>query len=459
MTTNDSPHIGKRILIPLLREYYLFEYFHHLIPRLLGDGFHVTIVTFDPRIKSGFSLSHPNFSLRVGPTPVRVCWNRSGSVLFRILLWAFGWPWAWLITRRQDFVIVPWDNKPLWYMISRFRPSLTSHNVTDFSNLEMTLAHLGLKSTTADRPSHRVALAVDRLLGGRLLPRVQGHILEYWRYLFIDRLMGYRAPNTLHAFSGIDYFTVMGRRIEENYNACGIGVGGSRTRITVTGSPSFETVFNVAKDFPAAERKDMLRELGLPSEAQIFSFFLSPSSFHDAQIEEVATVVETIGNKAADAFFVIKFHPKTRATEPERFRHRLSALGDSLVLLTAFGGDEFNAKLILLSHCLLQKQSGVGYIAMMLKVPIISYDLAETNYQDDMYKLLGGSFHVETADQLQAVLDRLNTAEGREELTRKQDEACRRYCVVVDSPCGKISAVIRRHFVEHPVRATQEQVA
>lgn len=452
MTTDSSPHIGKRILIPLLREYYLFEYFRHLIPRLLEDGFRVTIVTFDPRVKTSYSSSHPHFSLREGPVHVRVCWNRSGSLLFRTLLWAFGWPWAWWITRRQDFVVVPWDNKPLWYMISRFRPALTCHNVTDFLDLDMTIGHLGIKPATAQSRWHGIALALDRLLGGRLLPRVQGRMLQYWKHLFIDRLMGFRSPTTLHAFSGIDYFTVMGRRILENYNACGVGVGDSPTRIVVTGSPSFETVFTTAKAFGPVEREAMRRQLGLPADKKIFTFFLSPSSFTDAQIDEVAVAVESIHRKVVNAFFTIKFHPKTLPTEPERFRRQLQAMGGDLLMLTEFGGDEFNTRLILLSHCVVQKQSGVGYIAMMLQVPVISYNLVETDYQDDMYKLIGGSFHVETVGDMEAALDRLDTTEGREDLARKQEEACRKYCAVVESPCSEISRVIQRHFVEHSAR-------
>ena len=457
MNSNPPPHVGKRILIPLLYEYYLYEYFRHLVPRLLDDGFKVTMVTYDERIRRTFAFHRPGFALAELPRHLRFLLNRSGKLLFRSGLWLFGWAWAKSLAKSCDFVIVPWDNKPLWYMISRFRPALTCHNITDFLDLDMTIRHWEIEPDYARSRRHRIALALDRLLGGRLLPRIHGRMLKYWNILFVDRLMGFRSPNYVQAFSGIEYLTVMGRRIIENYNVCGVGVGDSPTRIVVTGSPSLEGIREVARAFGPEQRQAMRRRLGLPTDKRVFSFFLSPSSFTDTQIEEVALAVETICRKVADCYFVIKFHPKTLQREPERFRHRLKALDEDLLLLTEFGGDAFNARLIMLSHCVVQKQSGVGYIAMTLRVPIISYDLAKTDYEDDMYKLIGGSFHAESVQELEAALDRLATEEGRTALARMQEEACEKYCYPVGSPCGEISKVIQDHFREHAQRSHAAQ--
>ncbi len=108
MSGRVASHVGKRILIPLLYDSYLFEYYRHLVPRLLEDGFHVTLVTFDERVKAAYASDHPRFALRDAPFHLRVCFNRKGKLSFRFLLWAFGWPWAWWVTRAHDFVVVPW---------------------------------------------------------------------------------------------------------------------------------------------------------------------------------------------------------------------------------------------------------------------------------------------------------------------------------------------------------------
>ena len=36
------------------------------------------------------------------------------------------------------------------------------------------------------------------------------------------------------------------------------------------------------------------------------------------------------------------------------------------------------------------------FLAMMYKIPILSYNIKPTNYDDEMYKLIGGSFHANT---------------------------------------------------------------
>ncbi len=179
-----------------------------------------------------------------------------------------------------------------------------------------------------------------------------------------------------------------------------------------------------------------------------------------ALLDRYGSVIDVIRADAfeQDAQVYMMVEGESLVTEPGRFRRRLQAIGGNLLMLTEFGGDEFNTRLILLSHCVVQKQSGVGYIAMMLQVPIISYNLVETDYQDDMYKIIGGSFHAETVGELEAALDRLETPEAREDLARKQEEACRRYCAVVESPCSEISRVIQRHFVEHAARECPDLV-
>ena len=123
---------GKRIFIPLLFEYYLFDYFRFLIPKLLDAGFGVTLYTFDPGVIERYSVAHPKFEAVSGSRWLRACHNRHTKAPFRVLLWLLGWAWGSRLKNKYDFAVLPWDNKPLWYIVSRRLPSLTSLTVTTF---------------------------------------------------------------------------------------------------------------------------------------------------------------------------------------------------------------------------------------------------------------------------------------------------------------------------------------
>jgi len=328
-------------------------------------------------------------------------------------------------------------------------PAMTCHNTTEFLDIDLTLEHMYPSEKLLSSWGHRLMLLIDKIFGRKILPRINGRLLHYSNYLIIDRIMGFRSENYLHAFSKIDYFTMMGNRMKENYLHCGVGGPGHPTEITVTGSPSYEGILLIKEKFDAAMRRHVMASLGIASEKHLYSFFLSPSSFTEQQIEEVVQVVESVRDCDFESAFLLKFHPKTRKGDPERFRQRLKGLlGEDLVLMTEFGGDELNARLILSSECVLQKQGTVGFIAMLFQTPLISYDLMPTDYFDDMYRLLDGSFHCMSKEEIGIAVRMLSTKEGRRELARKQKIACERYCYPEVSPCQKISGIIQRHFQE-----------
>src|SRR3990172_734931 len=108
-----------RILVPLFHDYYMFDYFRLLLPTLVEDGFFVTVVTFDAQVKTKYGYSHDRLQFVDGPRLVKYLSGRSGKILHRLLLWLVGRLWAANLRRRYDFAILPWDNKPLWYMIAR----------------------------------------------------------------------------------------------------------------------------------------------------------------------------------------------------------------------------------------------------------------------------------------------------------------------------------------------------
>jgi len=256
--------------------------------------------------------------------------------------------------------------------------------------------------------------------------------------LLIDRLMGFRAPSYIVGFSGKIHLTVTGPQIKKNY--CTLGLDGKK--IYVVGNPGYDHIVSLKDSFTVREKKSFRDDLNIPENRKLWSFFLSPSSFSEIQIKEVITVVKHIRSKVANSFFVIKFHPKTVVSDPPKFRKRLQFLGQDFLLLTEFEGDEFNAKLILISDLVVQKQCTVGWIAMLLQKPMISYNLFETNYYDDMYKVFDASIHVESVEELDLVLDQLNKDVLWTTLKEKQRRACELFCLPTDSANLKISKII-----------------
>ena len=441
-----SEHVGKRVLVALLSDYYLFDYYRDLVPRLAADGFDVTVLTNDRRVPEKFKAIEPRANVVSGPPWIRWASNRAGRLMPRMMLWIFAWAWSAILRRRFDFAIVPWDYGVILHVLSRSLPALTVHNTTDFLDIELKLNRIYLPTADAEKSGHKFWLFVDRLLEGRLLPKANGRILRYDSKWLLDRVMGCRRVNGQHGFSGIRYLTVMGEEIKANYHRLGVGVAPNPTEVIVTGSPNFESLMDLPTRFGEAHRRELRASLGMPVDAFAFSFFLSPSSFSDEQIAEVADVVATLGSVRTDAWFILKFHPKTRAGDPQRVLSSLGKHGERATIVTEFGGDEWNAGLVLASDCLVQKQSTVGYLAMMFSVPILSYNLRPTDYDDDMYRIIGGSYHAETRAELIANLERLSSDDGRRRLAEAQAEACRRYCRTDCSPCGEISAIIQRHF-------------
>jgi len=157
----------KRILLPLFAEYYIFDYFRFLVPQLLKDGFDVTIVTFDPAVKKRYDLPHAHLQILEGPLLLKGFLGRSGNGLCRCFLWISAWILAMQLRRRYDFALVPWDYKPVWYVIARLIPSLTCHNSIEIFDVERCLEfNRFVPRTVRQKKVNSVFLVIDRFLGG-----------------------------------------------------------------------------------------------------------------------------------------------------------------------------------------------------------------------------------------------------------------------------------------------------
>ena len=76
-----------KILIPILNDYYLFDYFKILIPKLVNAGLEIDIITLDPKVVKSYSKIIKKKNIKRGPFFIKFLYNRSGNLFYRFLLW------------------------------------------------------------------------------------------------------------------------------------------------------------------------------------------------------------------------------------------------------------------------------------------------------------------------------------------------------------------------------------
>jgi len=426
----------KRILVPYFTDYYLFEYLTELAKAMQAAGYEVTVVTADAAVFKKFSGTE----VEVGYLPlfIRLLMRRAGNIVFRILLWLSGYVWVWIIRNRYDFSIIPWDNKPLWYLLLKTFPSLTVHNTTNLMDLSLEIA--AQKSPR----NHKAVEMVERIIGIKLLPRLAGVVLKHNKIWYLDKLLGLRSDNLVQGFSGIDYVSVTGNRMKKTLIEAGLEKLG--TKIIPVGNSAYDGFQSYSKDFTIAKKVAFKQSIGLSGVGDMFAMFLSPSSFTERQIQEVIIVVDAVLTLNLDASLCIKFHPKTEARFLDIFDNLLSQRTSNYKIISGFTGERVNLDIVLSSKCILQKQSTVGFIAMLTSVPIISYNLADTDYYDDMYKYMQASWHCKNHDDLAQGLSNLDDEVELRKLKGLQDVACSNFCIQSESTVMSIVGIIDNHF-------------
>jgi len=426
----------KRILLPIWYEYYIFEYYLELSKELKLKGYEVDLITSDIVLYKKFT--NAGLNSRYAPFLIRLFLKRSGNIFIRTLLWLSGYIWVSIIRRQYDFSILPWDNKPLWYIIQKKIPSMMIHNCTNLMDIEQEYNEHGAKK------KHKVAEYLERIFNIKLLPRLNGIILRHNYFWYLDRLLGLRSENLLIGFSGIGLLTVTGNKIKENLIKLGLP---KKTKISVVGNPSYDNFIEYSIKFTHQNKRDFKKALNLNEDEEMFSLFLSPSSFSDTMIEEIEVVVNAVLFHNPNASICIKFHPKTEAKFYEIFDNFISQKTVNYKLITSFNGDLFNLDMILSSKCILLKQGTIAFIAMLVSAPIISYNLRDTFYHDDMMKTMKASFHSLSFEDILINLDKLNITSEMKKLERLQVAACDKFCVRTSSSKSQIIEVIDDYFL------------
>jgi UDP-N-acetylglucosamine 2-epimerase len=253
-----------------------------------------------------------------------------------------------------------------------------------------------------------------------------------------------RSDSLIQGFSGIDYMSVTGNKIKDTLSSAGLPKKG--TRIHVVGNPAYDGFINFASKFTNDNKIAYKKHLNLSESKDLYALFLSPSSFSEGQIKETMLVVEAVLIYDRDASILLKFHPKTEAKYIDVFRSLISCETSNYSILTGYTGDYTNLNIILSSKCILQKQSTVGYISMLVSKPIISYNFIDTGYSDDMYKVMKSSLHCESTDDLLRSLSKLNSEDEMQKLQKLQAIACTNFCKRTNSAASNIVDIIDDHF-------------
>ena len=95
----------------------------------------------------------------------------------------------------------------------------------------------------------------------------------------------------------------------------------------------------------------------------------------------------------------------------------------------------------------MQKQSTVGFIALMYLVPIISYNVYRTDYSDQLYEPLGISNHCNDLVQVFEAVKCMDSNVYLKKIQARQNASRDDYCQLHPSPCKNIVSVIQNHFV------------
>ncbi len=88
----------------------------------------------------------------------------------------------------------------------------------------------------------------------------------------------------------------------------------------------------------------------------------------------------------------------------------------------------------------------MGFIAILFGTPIISYNLVDTDYEDDMYRILDASFHAESEAELNQAFGNLDDAAALEDLRQRQDAACENFCLRFAQAGPAITQIVRTHL-------------
>lgn len=369
---------SKKILICSDDSYYLFSYLRSIATSLVALGYDVHYYTKKNSEPTHFSES--NVKLYGYPLLIKAALRFSGYSVGRVAVWVACRIWVNRLKHKgYDWAIVPWDNKPLWYLISnQFRSAIIQNT---FDLLDERIIFDLEKDTRS-----KIVRCLYNWFGLDLAPRFQNKILKHDSRTFVlDFFMGMRVQNLLLGCSGPDLFFVIGPSAKTTLLS---DVGCCIKKIIVAGHPTFSE-FIGRRDVSEAEISRLRdRYFSNHQQKKIISLFLSPSHLDLPKLREISNVFKSLPNPNA-LFVNIKAHPKTNK---ESIRQLLDICEEQKLdyqLKVEFSSERENFDMIQASDLLVIKQGTTGLLALLTNTPIIVYNLEETKYFDDLFSYLG----------------------------------------------------------------------
>jgi UDP-N-acetylglucosamine 2-epimerase len=144
-------------------------------------------------------------------------------------------------------------------------------------------------------------------------------------------------------------------------------------KIHLTGSPNADLFHQTRQAHQPSASAALKTQLGLPPQAKLISFFLQP--FSDSMLggqgyaSEIKQLAAQLSELAEDVHLVLKLHPRHPLSRYQPDPHpRIHWLEHA-----HYPGEDFNNALILASQFTITRSSTIGYNALALNVPLLSY--------------------------------------------------------------------------------------
>jgi UDP-N-acetylglucosamine 2-epimerase len=276
-----------------------------------------------------------------------------------------------------------------------------------------------------------------------LLPRLGSEIYlphrsDLWRTVGAI-LGGVRYNVARKGGAGGKFLCVNGPHYAESFAQAGVPA----EKIVVTGSPHHDRLVEASRTFRESDALEFRSRLNISRRSHIVSFFLQPygSMSRDGKnyADEVAWITNELLNVSPDLFVVVKVHPKENA---EKYLFLTNIPRVFLVDAERYTGNDLNTDLILSSRLVVLYSSTIGYSALALEVPLLTYRFDNLPVGKH-YQIIGGNVHVTQREAFApAAKALLFDDQRRHDLILEQRRVRGRYMMLDGHCCDRIGAVL-----------------